>query len=331
MFGKPGIPQEIFESERGEFSVYETEIYEGSRFEKVIDEIRDEKGNPILDEQGKTMPKVGWNEDKGFLTWHKTFLYPEKGWRNNQSVWAVQRAKRILICWLNFFSFKKLWPCYLILLFIPKTKIVEKWIYEFQESISFFLQHFYLKENYYSPIPKEILIGCGVFLKELGVSEREAKKFARNLATFVQYDTAYYYPLGDIMCETSAEQMLKSPSKEIKRLIKILYERSDNPNLNEKFAIFAKFLTVILWIPKVRKAFRKAVQAMNFQKLQLDEEDKYNLRLSHWNGKGERKGYKWFGMTQEERDAKWPPEQHLYFDHNTGGLIITDGRKFTNE
>ncbi|MEK7112488.1 MAG: hypothetical protein AAB875_04115 [Patescibacteria group bacterium] len=328
MFGKPGIPQDIFESKRGEFSVYDTEIYEGSRFEKIIDEIRDEKGNPILDEHGKTMSKVGWNEDKGFLTWHKTFLYPEKGWRNSQSVWANQHAKRILICWLRFFSFKKLWPAYLIL-FPWRIKIIEKWLDEFQQSVTLFLQQFYLEKKYYSPISKEIWAGCETFLNELGVSKEKSELFAKNLATFIQYDTAYYYPLGDIMCETSAKQMLKG-GKEIKRLIRVLYERSDNPNLNEKFAIFAKFLTAILWIPKVRKAFRKAVHAMNFQKLQLDEEDKYNLRLSRWNGKGERKGYKWFGMTQEERDAKWPPEQHLYFDHNTGGLIITDGRKFTN-
>ena|SRR3990167_386662 len=329
-FEKTGIPKEIFHSGRGESSIYDTEIHEGSRFDKIIDEIRDKNGKLILDENGQPMPKVGWNEDKGFLTWHKSFPYPEKGWRDNASLRAVQYSKRILISWVRFLSFKKFMPCYIVLLLLPwKIKILEKWIDEFQESIELFLREFYLEDIYYSPITKEILIGVETFLNKLGVSGQKSecgprsKVLARNLAMFVQFDTAYYYRFGDIMCEASKERMLKSPVKELKRLIDVIGARESRTHLVEKFSVFVRLLTLVLWIPKVRKAFKTAIEATRFERLKLDEEDKYNIRAGSVN----EKEYKWFGMTLEERLAKWPPEQHLYYDYATGGLVTTDGIK----
>ena len=151
----------------------------------------------------------------------------------------------------------------------------------------------------------EIRQACFLFLKFIGVSEKLADNFASAFGLFIQYDTAYWTRFEDIMSETTKERFLKNPIKEIKYLLKLLAERDPKrAHLVNKIKSMIKILRLLILIPKIRKAFYRVIESINFENLQYDEGDRYNVRNSM--------RYRFFGMGIKERNEKWPPEQHLW-------------------
>ena len=82
------------------------------------------------------------------------------------------------------------------------------------------------------------------------------------------------------------------------------------PHMTEKFRTFYKLMYFGLLIPKVRRAFRKAVKEMDFSKLGLDEADRYHVRHNPT--------YNYSGLTYAERIkaglAEYPPTQHTLME-----------------
>ena len=285
----PAIPKRIFLSlEGGIESVLDTRIA-SKRLEKIIDTSRGENGHEI-------------SEELGFLTYHVSFSYPDKGWRDDYSVRATQLTKRSLVAWLNFVSY--VLPALVILL--PwRVKVIEKFIDSFHNVASLFLAPYYLHDRYYSPLTKELRKAIRIFLNEIGVRDSKSEEFSRDFATIIGYDLAYYYRLLDLFSETTAEKLTKNPRKEIYRLISLFFEREARDKMHKNFGSLVRIVTWLLFLPSVKRAFRKAIQSVQFEKMQYDDDDRKYVTDSMADG-----GYKFFGMTIEERNKRWPPEQH---------------------
>src|SRR3990167_9420779 len=261
------------------------DLVEGHYMEKIIDRAEIKKG-------------------QGVFYYHKTFPYPEKGIRDKYAVRSAQLAKRVLLNELQFLTSKKLWPFHLVFLFMPR-KIIEHWLRTYLDFIGLDFYVHILEDEFYSALPAEIKNACALFLKLIGISKELADNFASVFGLFIQYDTAYWVRFEDIMSETTKEKLLKNPTKETKRLLDILAKRDPaRPHLVKKAALIIKPLRLLLLIPRIRKAFYKTIESINFENLQYDEGDRYNVRNSM--------RYRFFGMGIKERNEKWPPEQHLW-------------------
>ena len=207
---------------------------------------------------------------------------------------------------------KSLIPMFLVFFFYPwklKIKTIEFWMSKVLELSEFITAHhpYILEKKYFTPLGRELIKGVYAFLVELGINPIIADKFTMMFVSFIDLDTAYRYRVNDIFSETTNELMLTG-SKEINRILSIFAQREARPHLVSKFNKFAKPIALTLWHPRIKRAYQKAINAMDFSKMGLDEADRYHVRnLS---------GYNFFGMTIKERNEKWPPEEHLYMEMN---------------
>ena len=304
----PPPPKEIFINKRGEESVFDARR-NGQKFEKVIDEKRGNDGTEI-------------HPEHGFLTYHKTFKYPEKGWRDDFAVRANWSVKRVFIGWMRFLSCKYLLPAYFALAFLPwrfKIKILERWIEEFLSVADLHLVNFYIKERALTPLPRGLKAILSEFLRGIGVNKdcvlgngrvgELSEKFGLVFATIIELDVAYRYRIEDLFSETSAELLRKNPRREIKRLIGISASRESGhfgKGVVKRFKSVAFVINLLLLIPRVKRSFVKAIDTVPFEWLQLDEIERDHVKHLH--------NYNFFGMTIEERAKVWPFEQHLYME-----------------
>jgi hypothetical protein len=127
----------------------------------------------------------------------------------------------------------------------------------------------------------------------LGIPEQTANQFGKNIATVLQYDNAYREPLRDIFSETSKEKMSR---KEIIRLMGIVRTRAKDFEV-DKFLSVAKIVSLSLWIPKVRKAFYKALEQSDFKNFQHTEITSYHALY--------RTDYDYFGLSSEIRKSQY--------------------------
>ena len=290
----PITPSNLYVNGRGGPSVWNDRMSRKVRLNKILDSER--PGGPIE-----------YPESGGVFVYHKTFPYPEKGHRDDFNVQAAQLAKRVLISWVRFFSYSPTIRAGLGFFLLPwkyKIRIVERWLREYCNIADLFLSEYYFQDRYYNAMCRELRKGIIVFLSDIGVSSETSERFALAFVTLIQYDTAYYYILVDLFSETTAEKMRDDPRGQIRHLAGLLADRDGRANMLVRFESFETLIRILLLIPRVRRSFRIAVDVMQFELLQYDEADRYHMR--------NKPGYKWFGMTYEQRLAKWPLEPHLY-------------------
>lgn len=138
-----------------------------------------------------------------------------------------------------------------------------------------------------------------IFMKECGFTEESSKTFALIFAHLVEFDNVYRLRIADTFSETDKER-LKHPQKEIKRLTKIMKSREVRPGgkgdaIHRKFSSVSFILRMALLIPKIKRAYLKALESVDITNLQLDENDKYWLCF--------RTDYKWMGLDDNGRKS----------------------------
>jgi hypothetical protein len=213
---------------------------------------------------------------------------------------AVNLAKRLLISQFLVAVKTPLKYFLALALFLPwkqKLKIFNTWAYNYNQVADRVLRPYYLKVNRMTSLGQEIYGILISLFTELGVGKGKIEPTSRILATIIDFDTAYRYRIEDLMSETSKEQMLKRPIREIRRLLKILQDRDSRPELNSKFSAIGLALAAILLIPRFRKAFKKAMGNCTFSNLQLDAADRYHVLALD--------GYKFLGRSIEDRWAEY--------------------------
>ena len=230
-----------------------------------------------------TKEKPAYNGDEGGIYVHYLdFKHPRKGFPFPEAVMDNNIAKRLLIGQIRWLAKN---PIAAVSLLIKSNFI--KWLQEMSSAADTTLNQFYLEDNRYNKTCREIKKFVAVFLQEIGVPKSVAIEFSRVIATTVEYDDFYCLLIQDLMSETSIEALIKNPGKELGRLLNILKERDARPKIHDMAQSQVKLLKLAFYYPGIKKAFRKALEAVNFKNLQLDEGDRYNvLRQVNYNFTG---------------------------------------------
>ncbi len=196
----------------------------------------------------------------------------------------LNQAKRLMLEGMKLLKFN--------LIFSPrKIKYLEKVIRSFNTVTLQGMEHLFLEDEYLSPVAYELKIGIRSFLLSIGISMEASTALSDIFCHLIEYDNAYRWRLQDILSETDEQKLSESPLKEVWRLIELAKDR-DLPGMRNKFNLI-KYLSIILVLPKYRKAFKKMVNDMDFDGLKYSDDDR------GWAS--QRTDYKSFGMSLEDR------------------------------
>ena len=292
--GIPTPPKQIFENDFSPESLVTHEEQSMFMIEKI--EYPEEGGIYVYKFGGQIIEENGEQKIINAVR----CLYPEKGFPTPEAVSACNFAKRALISQLRFLTQKTILICLSPLLLLPfrsKIRLVERFVNEFNGLSETVLTPVYLKDRYLCTLTKELQKLISIFLISAGIRDQYAQAFAKNIATLIEYDTAYKYRIEDIMSETDAQKLKNAPRREIKRLLAIFATRDLNITTQAKFNTIGKILSLALIVPRIKKAFIKSLDEIDFTKLQLDEADHYHvLKYDRYN---------FLGRTIEDRYSEY--------------------------
>ena len=193
----------------------------------------------------------------------------------------------------------------------------------------------YTHINQFSPVPKELL-RAGYKLAERvptskpmkfpfggiwndgetigGVGPEPNEKRIRlyrvlwECATFIQFDTAYYFRAQEFFSNINQVNLLQNSRKEIARVFDLIIEREKQ--IKGKLTQFKKVVTLLMLFPPIKRLIIDYLMELDIQKFQPDEDDRYfNYR---------RKYYDCEGKSYEER-REWVK----VIDIRDGNLIIS--------
>ena len=161
----------------------------------------------------------------------------------------------------------------------------------------------YMKRRFYNKFSKELWNVVYVFLKQLGISADVAYRTGKIVAHMLEIEDAYRARVQDIFTEASKDALINHPGQEISRLVQIYISR-EKEALNERFLAIPRILSILLWIPKLRKIFMETVRETNLDRLKLDEIDRYYVL--------NRPGYDYLGQPIEERFKEYQKVHNDY-------------------
>jgi len=233
--------------------------------------------------------KVSFPKSGGIFTYYLKNLYPEKGVKVPVPSHAVAIAKRNMLGFLSLPTGSK-WIVLPILGFVlmpwkAKIKTIGALLIRIIESTDKILQRFYLHKRFYSVPMRELRTLIYLFLKNLGFSQTICSRLSEILIMFPQFDDQYRYRIQDIFSVSDKKRMLDNPKKELLYLWKTYSQRELGDA--SKLGSIAKIMNIILWMPKIKKAFIKAVKHTDIDKIKLDEADMYfTLCMGKYNFMG---------------------------------------------
>lgn len=211
-------------------------------------------------------------------TWLKYFKKPRKGILPPNMMSDLNMAKRATMGYMSVFANKYLWLMGLGFLFMPwnhKIKMVEGFLEGWNRQMQWILGEWFLQPSCYMMLTQEISKFIETFMVRLGFTRTISHWTALCFITPVEYDSQYNYPLKDIFYQVESHAaMLNNPSAEIWRLEGILESR-DKCGRKFKFRQFARMLTLLLKIPRVRRAFKQTFAEVRLENLWPDEDDSY--------------------------------------------------------
>ena len=212
--------------------------------------------------------------------------YPRKGFIYSEAVIAINKAKRVtLMLFEPWRGLKKGLTGFLEEYFKNYVRLVDS-LFQDYERIP------YLKYEYYSEFSKVTWDFTFLFLRNLGISFDTSYKVGLILATILENDDAYKVRIQDLLSESSVD-LLQNPRKELDRLFGLYVKREDpavqtelaikeygkdyqlTHGIGKTFKSFFKLLRFALLIPRVKKAFLKSLNEINFKWFQNDEIDHY--------------------------------------------------------
>ena len=268
-------------------------------------------------------------EGKGNFVHYFNVPFPSKTVAPVEAIYSLNGLKRAFLSDLQLLSLPELRLPLFSILFIGKKRrqrLLTSLCMRFISMANLTVKPFYLKDGYYGGLAKEIRAFIGTLLVSLGIhgiisedgkDRLIADKMGEIIGMFFEFDNAYRFRLTDLFNETSKEKLMDLPN-ELNRLLaieesrEVIHEGLQN-TVSVKFQTIGKMVNYLWKLPSVRKALKKAIQAMNFDNFKLDEGDIYHTCLYA--------DYNVQGKTIEERIkilqgyhgddptdfTKWPP------------------------
>lgn len=242
----------------------------------------------ILDEHKTTNTIDKITTEGGIKLYLKGIEFPQKGCPTPEALIVINIIKKIL---LSFIESR----------LIPTSKY--RLIRSFNTLTYNITSRFYIKDEYMTSFARELKKLIFNFLINWNIQEEQAMWVAKTISHIFEYDNAYRYRFQDFLGETTKEKLLLF--KEIRRLSKLIYIRDDiqvslrgpNHRIGNQFKKIGTIAAFLIYIPNIRKAFKKALIQCNFNNFLMDESDKYWSYL--------RIDYNFGGLTYEERMIKY--------------------------
>jgi hypothetical protein len=230
-----------------------------------------------------------------FLHYHGT-KFPKAGFPFSEAIFAIDLVKKYTMSVVMTVAQRDAWLPLLAFAVLPwkmKMRILENALNRYINFSNSVLNRVYLKPRYTTVCTRELRSLLAHFCSNLGIHQGES--FAKIFSTLIEYDDAYRYRVQDLFGVVTKDELLVSPVKAVEKMAAALKDREEQ--IPEKFDAFIKIARVMLHIPRVRKAFKKAVELCTLENLQMSEGDIYHSML--------REGYNYGGLTIEERVDKW--------------------------
>lgn len=252
-------------------------------------------GASDVNNEVRTAQKVNIAEgvtfDKGVFLHLKGAYHPQKVMATPEIMYAFNLAKRHIIEPLKFLNKWYFYPGLLITMRKPET-----FIESFNMMTWRFIKPHLLKEEFMTPQSKELEWTVYMFLKKIGIKDHNAEQFSATLAHAIEYDSAYRLIVVDLLNILNKELLIKNPRKELLRVAQYFVERNTDKTMNAKFMAVIKLTSLVLILPKYKKALSDVARTIDFSKFQADEVDIYWMCLREdW--------YQYLGLTDKERNA----------------------------
>ncbi len=232
----------------------------------------------------------------GILAQFQGVPYPSKCFPFPEAVHALNMVKRITIWLIHMFASKALSPSFLGFAFTPrkqKLRAINNFVKYYQATSMMIMGPYYLDDHFYCSAARGTRKLLSVFFKEIGIEMYD--QLAEIFAMFIEYDNGYRLRLEDAMSCSTKEQMLANPRKEIQRIVGIIASRElpGKESQSIKYINTGKLLSYVLLLPSIKRAFKKAMEEVDYTDLQLDDADRYHVLL--W------KDYNFLGKSIEDR------------------------------
>jgi hypothetical protein len=194
--------------------------------------------------------------------------FPQKGLPTPEAIFSINQIKKILLTSVKTF--------HVLLLLLPKQKLINA----FNTVCWGIISPYTLKPEYRTDFTLEIGSFIYRFMVEYGIEKKSSERFANIISHIFEYDNAYRLRVQDMFTSSSDRQLFDNPRQELKRLLKLNRVREFKSKKikylpSTKFKIFHNLLSVALLSPKIKKCFKKALQGIDFTKLQFDKGDLY--------------------------------------------------------
>ncbi len=135
----------------------------------------------------------------------------------------------------------------------------------------------YFHTRYYNDCSRELLQFTYTMMRKFFDFEL-SYGWGRIIAQLIEGENSYRFRAEDIASAIIYEDLLNNPRKELKRVQKIYLKRELSQGENavaEKFLMVFRILRLLLLIPKVKRAFKFALQGSEFENFKLDKVDRY--------------------------------------------------------
>ena len=224
--------------------------------------------------------------DKGIFVYYQGAEYPQKGLSSPEIISSINIIKASIIELLkirfNYISF-----------FSAFDRIGMK-----------ILGQYFLKNEYRSVQMLELCRGLYHFAFYLTANDFLASQFSKIVSHIIEYDNAYRLRFIDIASEINKDSLIKSPKKEVFRLLSVAMIR--DRAIRNKLQAIKRALYLVLSIPSIKKAIVYAVKNIDVNNMKYDNIDKYWACL--------RTDYDFMGLSNEDRRS---------LIHNAGYSIPT--------
>lgn len=247
---------------------------------------------------GAKIKNVNYTEEYGFSMEIEGAKYPYPGFPSPELIASVSLLKRTYIQFARIFSNWHFWPAYLTIWVRPTSflihildsinkvgdTIIGQYTYYRHVRLTADAPH---KDLSLLPTSREVEKLIKIFLEEMGCGvqsywkktikeySKVSSRTATAIAHIVEYDGAYRMRLQDFFSAYKKQDVLTRPITCLWQYKKTLPSREVDPQMVNKGRAVIIIAIGLLLVPKIRKAFRLALNQINYSDLSASIADEY--------------------------------------------------------
>lgn len=214
--------------------------------------MREKQISPVF--TGMHTPKEG-----GIYIKYQGNLYPEAGIKYPSGGYAVALIKKIL----------------LILLTAATSFSINKTASHIAELCLILMDRHFMLKRFYIPVTKGVRQLSYLTLYGIGINKWACSIISKTACHFVQFDDQYRGRVQDIFTMTTKERLMNSPRRELLNL-HYLYKRREHAD-DQKLGSIFKILAYLMYWPKFKRSFIRAVKLTDITLLQFKPGDIYHV------------------------------------------------------